>query len=130
MSGLLIYGANGYSGRLIAAAAVARGLRPVLAGRDRDALDALAAPLGLTRRVFGLDDPATVARLLKAGVDFKTISDWLGHANLNTTMRYARSDLDLKRQALSQVFPDILAPNEKPHVLFDPDGLARWLRRL
>lgn len=63
-------------------------------------------------------------------MDFKTISDWLGHANLNTTMRYARSDLDLKRQALSQVFPDILAPNEKPHVLFDPGGLFRWLRRL
>ena len=68
--------------------------------------------------------------LLKAGVDFATISQWLGHASLNTTMRYARSDLDLKRQALSQVFPDILAPNEKTHVLFDPGGLSNWLRRL
>jgi integrase/recombinase XerD len=45
-------------------------------------------------------------------------------------MRYARSDLDLKRQTLSQVFPDILAPNEKLHVLFDPGGLSNWLRRL
>jgi integrase/recombinase XerD len=72
----------------------------------------------------------TAVHLLKAGVDFKTISDWLGHASMNTTMRYARSDLDLKRQALSQVFPDILAPNEKPHVLFDPGGLRNWLRRL
>lgn len=62
MSRLLIYGANGYTGRLIAAAAVARGIRPILAGRDRDALDALAAPLGLTRRVFALDDAATIAR--------------------------------------------------------------------
>jgi len=68
--------------------------------------------------------------LLKAGVDFATISQWLGHASLNTTMRYARSDLDLKRQALSQVFPDILAPNAKAHVLFDPGGLRHWLRRL
>jgi integrase/recombinase XerD len=72
----------------------------------------------------------TAVHLLKAGVDFKTISDWLGHASMNTTMRYARSDLDLKRQALSQVFPDILAPNEKAHVLFDPGGLRNWLRRL
>lgn len=72
----------------------------------------------------------TAVQLLKAGVDFATISQWLGHASLNTTMRYARSDLDLKRQALSQVFPDILAPNEKPHVLFDPGGLSNWLRRL
>lgn len=72
----------------------------------------------------------TAVHLLKAGVDFATISQWLGHASLNTTMRYARSDLDLKRQALSEVFPDILAPNAKAHVLFDPGGLRHWLRRL
>jgi site-specific recombinase XerD len=72
----------------------------------------------------------TAVHLLKAGVDFATISQWLGHASLNTTMRYARSDLDLKRQALSQVFPDILAPGSKAHVLFDPGGLTHWLRRL
>ncbi|WP_440224866.1 saccharopine dehydrogenase family protein [Dokdonella sp. MW10] len=64
MTTLMIYGANGYTGRLITAEAVARGLRPVLAGRDRDALDALAAPHQLTRRVFTLDDAATVARNL------------------------------------------------------------------
>jgi len=72
----------------------------------------------------------TAVHLLKAGVDFPTISQWLGHSSLNTTMRYARSDLDLKRQALSQVFPDILATNSKAHVLFDPDDLRNWLRRL
>lgn len=72
----------------------------------------------------------TGVHLLKAGVDFATISQWLGRASLNTTMRYARSDHDLKRQALSQVFPDILAPNAKTHVLFDPGGLRHWLRRL
>lgn len=72
----------------------------------------------------------TAVHFLKAGVDFATISQWLGHASLSTTMRYARSDLDLKRQALSQVFPDILAAGEKPHVLFDPNELSNWLRRL
>jgi site-specific recombinase XerD len=72
----------------------------------------------------------TAVHLLKAGVDFATISQWLGHASLNTTMRYARSDLDLKRQALSQVFPDILASEATAHVLFDPGGLRNWLRRL
>lgn len=52
---------------------------------------------------------STAVALLKAGVDLATISQWLGHAGLNTTMRYARADIDLKRQALSQVFP-ALAP--------------------
>jgi integrase/recombinase XerD len=47
---------------------------------------------------------STAVALLKASVDFAAISQWLGHASLNTTMRYARADLDLKRQALSQVF--------------------------
>ena len=72
----------------------------------------------------------TAVHLLKAGADFKTISDWLGHASMTMTMRYARSDLDLKRQALSQVFPDLLALNEKAHVTFDPDALSHWLKRL
>jgi len=51
---------------------------------------------------------STAIHLLKAGVDFATISQWLGHASLQTTMRYAKADLDLKRQALSQVFPETL----------------------
>ncbi|MGH8337131.1 MAG: hypothetical protein ACRETL_10010, partial [Gammaproteobacteria bacterium] len=55
---------------------------------------------------------------LKAGVDFATISQWLGHSTLNVTMRYARSDIDLKRAALSQVFPDAIAP-PKVHIPVD-----------
>jgi integrase/recombinase XerD len=51
---------------------------------------------------------ATAVHLLKSGVELATISQLLGHASLATTMRYARSDLDLKRQALSQVFPESL----------------------
>jgi hypothetical protein len=50
----------------------------------------------------------TAIHLLKAGVDFAPISQWLGHEGLQTTMRYVRADLDLKRQALAQVFPDAL----------------------
>ena len=41
----LIYGANGYTGTLIAEEAVRRGHRPVLGGRNRDAVQALAARL-------------------------------------------------------------------------------------
>ncbi|HXQ31968.1 MAG TPA: saccharopine dehydrogenase NADP-binding domain-containing protein [Steroidobacteraceae bacterium] len=60
----MLYGANGYSGQLIARAAVARGLRPVLAGRSRAPLEALARELGLESRVAGLDSPAALATAL------------------------------------------------------------------
>lgn len=56
----MIYGANGYTGRLVAREAKRQGLAPVLAGRDAAAIAALAAELALPSRVFGLDDvPAT-----------------------------------------------------------------------
>jgi saccharopine dehydrogenase (NAD+, L-lysine-forming) len=51
----LIYGANGYTGRLIVEEAVRRGARPVLAGRRAEALETLARAHGLETRVFGLD---------------------------------------------------------------------------
>jgi short subunit dehydrogenase-like uncharacterized protein len=58
MSTFLIYGANGYTGRLIAREAVVRGLRPVLAGRNAEAVGKLARELGLEHRIFSLDDAA------------------------------------------------------------------------
>ena len=73
---------------------------------------------------------STAVALLKAGIDFATISQWLGHAGLNTTMRYARADLDLKRQAIAQVFPDAIAPPAGGRLLIDGSDLAGWLRRL
>lgn len=73
---------------------------------------------------------STAVALLKAGVDFATISQWLGHATLNTTMRYARADIDLKRQALSQVFPEALAPPRGGRLIVDGSDIVRWLRHL
>ncbi|MBV9748761.1 MAG: saccharopine dehydrogenase NADP-binding domain-containing protein [Acetobacteraceae bacterium] len=51
----LLYGANGYTGQLIAREAARRGLAPVLAGRDLTKVGALARELGLAHRVFALD---------------------------------------------------------------------------
>jgi len=62
---LLIYGANGYTGELIARETVRQGLRPVLAGRNAARLAALAAELGLTVRVFSLDDAVAMHRGLE-----------------------------------------------------------------
>jgi integrase/recombinase XerD len=72
----------------------------------------------------------TALSLLKSGVDFATISQWLGHSTLNVTMRYARSDIDLKRAALSQVFPDAIAPPKAGQLRIDGAELTNWLRRL
>lgn len=55
MNDWMIYGANGYTGELIARAAAARGLRPVLAGRSESAVSGLARELGLESRTFALD---------------------------------------------------------------------------
>lgn len=52
----MIYGANGYTGEMVAREAVARGLAPVLAGRSAAPVEALAKELDLPSRVFSLDD--------------------------------------------------------------------------
>ena len=65
MSRFLIYGATGYTGQLTAEHAVALGLRPVLAGRNREKLRALAQRLGLEWRVFGLESAAQVRKGLE-----------------------------------------------------------------
>ena len=59
--GLLLYGANGYTGRLILEVALRDGLKPTLAGRRRDVIEPLAKAHGLPFRVFPLDDPRKVA---------------------------------------------------------------------
>jgi short subunit dehydrogenase-like uncharacterized protein len=66
MADSLIYGATGYTGRLILARCLERGLGPILAGRS-DAVRELAHQHGLEARVVGLDDPAALRAAL-AGV--------------------------------------------------------------
>src|SRR5436853_304231 len=62
--GLLIYGANGYTGRLIAKTFARAGLKPLLAGRDVAKVRAVADPLGLPSANFDLlDAPAMDAAL-------------------------------------------------------------------
>lgn len=60
----LIYGANGYTGELIAREAVQRGYRPVLAGRSPEKVRPLGDELGLEVLGFGLDDIQEAAKNL------------------------------------------------------------------
>lgn len=57
MTEWMIYGANGYTGELIAAEAVARGMRPILAGRSHDRVVKLASERDLPSRVFPVESP-------------------------------------------------------------------------
>ena len=72
----------------------------------------------------------TAIHLLKAGIDFATISQWLGHASLNTTMNYAKADMDIKRQALAQVFPDVLGAPRAGRIGLERLDVVEWLRRI
>jgi short subunit dehydrogenase-like uncharacterized protein len=51
----MLYGANGYTGELIAREAVARGERPILAGRSAEKIEPLARELGCESRVFDVE---------------------------------------------------------------------------
>ena len=56
----LVYGANGYTGSLIARTAVQQGLRPIFAGWSPARIAPLAAELGLDHRPFALEGKAAV----------------------------------------------------------------------
>lgn len=65
---LMIYGATGYTGKLLAEEAVKRGMKPILAGRDAGKLAALAAGLGLAEtRCFALGNQGEIVEGL-AGI--------------------------------------------------------------
>ena len=72
---------------------------------------------------------STAVHLLKSGVDLATIANWLGHASINTTNKYATIDLDMKREAIAKA----ASPQTKsvPHLSWrsDPD-ILNWLESL
>jgi short subunit dehydrogenase-like uncharacterized protein len=62
---ILVYGASGYSGALAAQHAKERGIEILLAGRNEEKIRAVAEPLGVPFRAFGLDDPSEIDRGLE-----------------------------------------------------------------
>ena len=92
---ILIYGATGYTGKLIAKAAGRRGARPILAGRNLEKVKAVADPLGLTARAFDLSEPARidaavkdVSALLCAAGPFSATSRPVADACLRNRVHY------------------------------------------
>lgn len=66
MRELLLYGANGYTGRLIARTFKQRGLRPLLAGRNATKVKEVARELDLPYQIFSLDDRGAVDAALSS----------------------------------------------------------------
>lgn len=60
MQTIMIYGATGYTGKMVALQAKKVGLEVVIAGRNRQKLAELAETLGVRAEVFDLNDPATI----------------------------------------------------------------------
>lgn len=68
MARIVLFGATGYTGDLTARAMVARGMKPVLAARSADRLQALAGELGgLETRVADVSAPDSVRALVERG---------------------------------------------------------------
>lgn len=78
---IVVLGATGHTGRLVAERLVARGERPLLAGRSPERLQALSGRLGgLEVRVADVARPATVSALLGAGDTLvTTVGPFLRH---------------------------------------------------
>ena len=86
----MIYGANGYTGELIAREAARRGHRPILAGRHDAKIEPLARELGCEARVFDLEhiDLAGAALVLHCGGPFAVTSAPMVEACLRAGAHY------------------------------------------
>jgi hypothetical protein len=67
--------------------------------------------------------------MLQAGVDLTSICQWLGHASLETTNRYARIDLEMKRAAVARAGP-IVEGSEAVRAWRDDESVLAWLESL
>jgi short subunit dehydrogenase-like uncharacterized protein len=91
---ILIYGASGYTGKLIAREASEQGLNPILAGRNLARVRAVAEPLGLACRAFDLadnlqlDDAMKVAVVLCVAGPFSATSQQMADACIRSRVHY------------------------------------------
>ncbi|MCL1918644.1 MAG: site-specific integrase [Peptococcaceae bacterium] len=66
--------------------------------------------------------------LLQAGVNLVYIRDFLGHSDIKTTEIYARADLELKRKALENAYPELVDSNLPDWN--ENNDLIKWLAAL
>lgn len=105
----MIYGANGYTGELIAREAVRHGEKPLLAGRTKEHIEPLAQELSCEWRVFDLQSPdlSGVTLVLHCAGPFIHTSGPMVRACLDAGVHY----LDITGEIA--VFEAILTRDEK-----------------
>ncbi|KAH7029897.1 uncharacterized protein B0I36DRAFT_350693 [Microdochium trichocladiopsis] len=112
MSTLMIYGAAGYTGGMVAEHAASAGLNLVLAGREKDRvkLEALADRMGAVVKLFPLDEPgaivanlAGISVLLNAAGPFANTAEPLMSAAIRAGVHYLdfSAELDTYHGALA-----------------------------
>lgn len=91
-SKLMIYGAYGYTGELMAHKAVEQGIKPILAGRDAEKLKPLADKLNLEYRAFGVQKAGNnlqdISVLLNCAGPFSATAEILVNACLQQQVHY------------------------------------------
>ena len=91
----MIYGANGYSARIILKVASERGMKPIIAGRNRSEIDQLSSEHDLDSRIFDLTSLDSVCKqisdidiLLNCAGPFSSTAEMMISASLNTSTHY------------------------------------------
>lgn len=88
---IVLFGATGYTGHLVAEALVRRGLRPLLCGRNKDRLDALSDRLGGLGIVLAdVNDEAAMTALLSRGdILISTVGPFVqyGHTAISAAVK-------------------------------------------
>lgn len=112
----LIYGANGYTGRLLVSEAIRRGASPIVAGRREAEVAAVAKAHGLPSRVFSLDDPAAVRSGLQ---DVSLVLNAAG------PMVYTAGQLAQACVAAGSHYMDVTAEIDALQIVHALDGPAR-----
>jgi hypothetical protein len=127
----MIYGANGYTGELIAREAKKRGLTPILAGRSASKVELLSRELGLERRSFGLEGPAEVdaglegvGLVLHCAGPFSQTALPILEGCLRNGSHYRRA-----KDALTSL-TDSMAHSSLPEVRTLRNTLVRWRREV
>ncbi len=141
MNTFLLYGAYGYTGRLIAALAADFGLSPTLSGRNEEQLKAMSAASGFPYRCVSLDDQVALrevvrefAVVLHAAGPFVRTASPMHEACLATSTHYLDITGEIDAFALAQSL-DTLAREKgvmlMPGVGFDvvpTDCMAAFLK--